>query len=169
MQINPQKYDEASRYESLIGTYPGQPQYILAIMQDLQKQYNYLPRLAITMISGHVGVPVSKVYAMASFYKAFSLTPKGRFVFRVCDGTACHIKNSETLLDQLHQHLGIRAGQTSEDGQFSIETVNCLGACALAPVVVVNGKVYGKVKPGDLEEIIRECGGQCHVSENEGK
>ncbi|HQA50227.1 MAG: NAD(P)H-dependent oxidoreductase subunit E [Syntrophomonadaceae bacterium] len=168
MQINPQEYDEVSRYESLIGSYPGQPQYILAIMQDLQKQYNYLPRLAISMISGHVRVPVSKVYAIASFYKAFSLTPKGRYVFRVCDGTACHIKNSETLLDQLHQHLGIRAGQTSEDGQFSIETVNCLGACALAPVVVVNGKVYGKVKPGDLEEIIRECGGQCHVRENEG-
>jgi len=164
MQINPQEFDEESHYKSLINSYPGQPQYILAIMQDLQKQYNYLPRLALKMIASHVGVPVSKIYAMASFYKAFSLTPKGRFVFRVCDGTACHIKNSETLLDQLYQHLGIRPGQTTEDGQFSIETVNCLGACALAPVVVVNGKVHGKVKPGDLEGIIRECGGQCHVS-----
>lgn len=167
MQIDPQEYEQAHEYKSLIESYAGQPQHLLAIMQDIQKHYNYLPRLAINMISHHVGIPISKVYAMASFYKAFSLTPKGRFVFRVCDGTACHIKNSETLLDQLHQRLGIGAGETSADGQFSVETVNCLGACALAPVMVVNGKVYGKVGPGDLERIIKEYGGQSHASENE--
>jgi NADH-quinone oxidoreductase subunit E len=101
---------------------------------------------------------------MASFYKAFSLVPKGRYVFRVCDGTACHIKNSEVLLDQLQQSLGIGSGETTEDGMFSVETVNCLGACALAPVMVVNGKVYGKVTPGDVGKIIKEYGGQEHDS-----
>lgn len=167
MQIDPKEYEYAGDYENLIESYSGKPQYLLAIMQDIQKHYNYLPRLAIVMISRHVGVPVSKVYAMASFYKAFSLTPKGRFVFRVCDGTACHIKNSETLLDQLHQRLGIGVGETSADGQYSVETVNCLGACALAPVMVVNGKVYGKVGPGNLERIINEYRGRSDGCENE--
>jgi NADH-quinone oxidoreductase subunit E len=133
-------------------------------MQDIQRQYNYLPRLAITMIASHVGLPVSRVYAMASFYKAFSLTPKGRFVIRVCDGTACHIKNSETLLDQLEKQLQVRPGQTTADGLFSVETVNCLGACALAPVMVINGKVYGKVNRSEVERIIKEYGGQSDAN-----
>ncbi len=168
MQIEAQEYENANDYKVMIKKYSAKPEHLLAIMQDIQKQYNYLPRLAIYLISRHVGIPVSRVYAMASFYKAFSLTPKGRYVFRVCDGTACHIKNSETLLDQLHQRLGIRAGETSPDGNYSLETVNCLGACALAPVMVVNGKVYGKVSPGDVERIIEEYGGQNHGSENNG-
>ena len=167
MQIDPREYEHADGYKAIIESYSARPQYLLAIMQDIQKRYNYLPRLAMAMISEHAGVPLSKVYAMASFYKAFSLTPKGRVVFRVCDGTACHIKNSDTLLDQLRQLLGIGVGQTSADGQYSIETVNCLGACALAPVMVVNGKVYGKVSPGDLERVIKEYGGQNHASNNE--
>lgn len=167
MQINPQEYEQANDYKVIIESYAGKPEHVLAIMQHIQKHYNYLPRLAISMISQHVGIPVSRVYAMASFYKALSLTPKGRFVFRVCDGTACHIKNSTTLLDQLHQHLGIRAGETSADRQYSIETVNCLGACALAPVMVVNGKVYGKVGLSALEKIIEECGGESHGSKSE--
>lgn len=168
MQIEAQEYENANDYKVMIEKYSAKPEHLLAIMQDIQKQYNYLPRLAIYLISRHVGIPISRVYAMASFYKAFSLTPKGRYVFRVCDGTACHIKNSETLLDQLHQRLGIRAGETSPDGNYSLETVNCLGACALAPVMVVNGKVYGKVSPGDVERIIEEYGGQNHGSENNG-
>ena len=167
MRIDPKEYEHASDYKQLIESYPGKPEHLLAIMQDIQKDYNYLPRLAISMIAQHAGIPLSRVYAMASFYKAFSLTPKGKYVFRVCDGTACHIKNSETLLDQLHQRLGVKDGETTADGLYSIETVNCLGACALAPVMVVNGKVYGKVGPADLDRIIQEYGGHNHASKNE--
>jgi len=159
MYIDPQEYEQADSCKQIIASYPPEPRYLLAIMQDIQKNCNYLPRLAISMIARHVDIPLSRVYAMASFYKAFSLTPKGKYVFRVCDGTACHIKNSETLLDQLHQRLEINPGETSADGLFSIETVNCLGACALAPVMVVNGKVYGKVGPADLDRIINEYKG----------
>lgn len=166
MQIALQEYEHAEDYKALIENYSDQPEHLLAIMQDVQKQYNYLPRLAISMISEYLGIPVNRVYAMASFYKAFSLVPKGCYVFRVCDGTACHIKNSEVLLDQLQQRLGIGAGETTKDGLFSVETVNCLGACALAPVMVVNGKVYGKVTPGDIGKIIKEYGGQQHDSES---
>ena len=166
MQIEAREYEYANDYKVLIESYSGKPEHLLAIMQDVQKHYNYLPRLAISMISQHVGIPVSRVYAMASFYKAFSLVPKGKFIFRVCDGTACHIKNSATLLDQLQEHLGIEVDETTADGLFSIETVNCLGSCALAPVMVVNGKVYGKVSPGDVERIINEYGGQSYASQH---
>ena len=164
MQIDAKEYENASAYKNLIESYAGKPEYLLAIMQDMQRQYNYLPRLAITMIAAHVGLPVSRVYAMASFYKAFSLTPKGRFVIRVCDGTACHIKNSETLLDQIVKQLQARPGETTADGLFSVETVNCLGACALAPVMVINGRVYGKVNRSDVERIIKEYGGQSDAN-----
>jgi NADH-quinone oxidoreductase subunit E len=167
MQIEAQEYEYANDYKILIEAYSAKPEHLLAMMQDIQKHYNYLPRLAISMISQHVGSPVSRVYAMASFYKSFSLIPKGRFVFRVCDGTACHIKNSESLLDQLNQRLGVGVGETTADGQYSIETVNCLGACALAPVMVVNGKVFGKVSPGEVERIIKEYGGQSHANTGE--
>jgi NADH-quinone oxidoreductase subunit E len=167
MQIEAQEYEYANDYKILIEAYSAKPEHLLAMMQDIQKHYNYLPRLAISMISQHVGFPVSRVYAMASFYKSFSLIPKGRFVFRVCDGTACHIKNSESLLDQLNQRLGVGVGETTADGQYSIETVNCLGACALAPVMVVNGKVFGKVSPGEVERIIKEYGGQSHANTGE--
>lgn len=162
MQIDVNEYEHENEYRRLIENYAGKPESILAIMQDIQKEYNYVPRLAISLVSRHVGIPVSRVYAIASFYKAFSLTPKGRFVFRVCDGTACHLKSSETLVDQLQNKLGVRPGETSDDGMYSVETVNCLGACALAPVMVVNGRVYGKVSPGDIEQIIKENGGQTH-------
>lgn len=164
MQIDLREYEHTHEYQELIENYPSRPEYLLAIMQDVQKHYNYLPRLAISMIAEYAGLPISRVYALASFYKAFSLVPKGRNVFRICDGTACHIKNSDTLLDQLQQHLGITAGETTSDGLFSVETVNCLGACALAPVMVVNGKVYGRVTPGDVKRIINEYGGQEHGS-----
>lgn len=169
MQIEPQEYEYANDYKNLIEAYSAKPEHLLAMMQDIQKHYNYLPRLAISMISQHVGLPVSHVYAMASFYKAFSLTPKGRFVIRVCDGTACHIKNSESLLDQLRMQLQVGVGETTADGQYSVETVNCLGACALAPVMVVNGRVYGKVSPGDVERIIKEYGGQSDANASEAK
>ncbi len=164
VQIDINEYERENEYRKLIENYEGKAEHLLAIMQDVQKQYNYLPRLAIQLISDYVGTPVSRVYAMASFYKAFSLVPKGRYVFRVCDGTACHIKNSETLLDRLYQQLGIKAGETTADGMYSVETVNCLGACALAPVMVVNGKVHGKVSPGEVERIVKEYGGQNHGS-----
>lgn len=145
--------------EEILRNYPPEPRYILAVMQDMQKRFNYLPREGLKMLAVYTGVPFSRVYAMASFYKAFSLKPKGRYVIRVCDGTACHIKGSETLVEQIYKYLKIRPGETTPNGDFSLETVNCLGACALAPVMVINEKVYGKVTPADIERIIKEYGG----------
>lgn len=140
--------------EQIVTAYPGEKRYILAMMQDVQKEYNYLPREALLHIAAHVKTPYSRIYSMATFYKAFSLVPKGRYNIRVCDGTACHIKGSPVLIDQITAELGIRPGETSEDGLFSLETVNCLGACAIAPVMMVNETVHSKVSSSGILTII---------------
>lgn len=144
----------ASEINAIIAAYPQEKRCLLAMMQDLQRKFNYLPRTGIERLAEHVGVPVSNVYSLATFYKAFSLVPKGRYNIRVCDGTACHIKGSNVLIDQIYSTLGIRPGETSPDGEFSLETVNCLGACAIAPVMLVNGRVHSKVSNAAVAGII---------------
>lgn len=157
-QINEEEVEE------LIKDYPSEQRYILAMMQDLQKKYNYLPREGLEMVAEHVNTPVSKIYSMATFYKAFSLVPKGRYNIKVCDGTACHIKGSTVLIDQVYKYLGIKPGETTADGVFSLETVNCLGACAIAPVVMVNEQVHSKVTSSGIIEIIESYRGQINES-----
>lgn len=146
--------------EQIIRRYPAERRYILAIMQDLQKRFNYLPKEGLQMTARHVNAPMSTVYSMATFYKAFSLVPKGRVNLKVCDGTACHIKGSQVLINEIYKCLGIKPGETTPDGEFSLETVNCLGACAISPVLVANQKVYAKVTPAAVREIIKEHGGR---------
>lgn len=138
----------------IIQAYPGQKRYILAMMQDIQKKCNYLPREGLELIARHVETPFARVYAMATFYKAFSLVPRGKYHLKVCDGTACHIKSSAVLIDQVRSTLAIQPGETSPDGLFSIETVNCIGACAIAPVLMVNEKIYSKVSSSGILDII---------------
>ncbi|NLO21309.1 MAG: NADH-quinone oxidoreductase subunit NuoE [Syntrophomonadaceae bacterium] len=140
---------------NIIQAYPPEKRFILAVMQDVQKSCNYLPKEALLGIAEYVGVPFSRVYSLATFYKAFSLTPKGRYNIKVCDGTACHIKGSPVLIDQIQNSLGIGPGETTADEIFSLETVNCLGACAIAPVMMVNDKVHPKVSSSAILEIIK--------------
>jgi len=147
-----------AQIESTIQNYPGEKRYVLAMMQDLQRKCNYLPREGLEEIARHVETPFARVYAMATFYKAFSLVPRGQFHMKVCDGTACHIKSSAVIIDQVYNTLGIKPGETSGDGMFSLETVNCIGACAIAPVVVINDKVYSKVSSSGILEIINALG-----------
>jgi NADH-quinone oxidoreductase E subunit len=152
----------SERINEIINSFPREKSSILAMMQDIQKEFNYLPRESLAKIADHVKVPFSRVYSMATFYKAFSLVPKGRYTIKVCDGTACHIKGSNVLLSQLNTVLGITAGETTPDGLFSIETVNCLGACAISPVMVINEKVYPKVTSATVHDIIRSYGGESN-------
>lgn len=107
-------------------------------------------------LANYLGCPMSSLYAMATFYKALSLKPKGRHIIKLCDGTACHIRGSANLLSGIERLLGIQAGETSADGQFSLELVNCLGSCALAPVMVVDDTYYGKVTMERLPEILAQ-------------
>lgn len=131
----------------------------LAMLQDIQRKYNYIPREAMNTMSEQLEVPLSKLYGIATFYKALSLEPRGRNIIKVCDGTACHIRSSQLLIGEIEGLLGIKPGETSKDGQFTLETVNCLGSCAIAPVMVINETYYGKVTPAKLRDIISKCGG----------
>lgn len=131
----------------------------LAMLQDIQRKYNYIPREAMDTMSEQLELPLSKLYGIATFYKALSLDPRGKNIIKVCDGTACHIRSSQLLIGEIEGLLGIKPGETSKDGVFTLETVNCLGSCAIAPVMVINDTYYGKVTPAKLREIISKCGG----------
>lgn len=159
MAVNSQQAVNRQAIDEIVNSYPPERRFTLAIMQDLQKHFNYLPKDALKRTAAHVNAPLSVVFSMATFYKAFSLVPKGRVVLRVCDGTACHIKGSNVMIDEIYKILGIRPGETTPDGEFSLETVNCMGACALAPVLVANGKVHAKITPAALREVINEYRG----------
>ena len=128
MAVNSEQTADRKAMGKIINRYPPERRYILAIMQDLQKQFNYLPKDALQMTAEYVNTPMSVVYSMATFYKAFSLVPKGRVVLKTCDGTACHIKGSNIIIDEIYKTLGIRPGETTEDVDYSIETFNCLRA-----------------------------------------
>ena len=128
--------------------------YSLAIMQDMQKKYNYIPREGMELLAEYLSCPLSSLYSMATFYKALSLKPKGKHIIKLCDGTACHIRGSSSLRDSVERILGIKDGETTPDGAFSLELVNCLGSCALAPVMVVDETYHGKVAVDKLGEIL---------------
>jgi NADH-quinone oxidoreductase subunit E len=125
---------------------------LVSILQDVQAEFNYLPQDALVAVSQGLSVPLSQVYSIATFFKAFSLKPKGRHSVHVCLGTACHVRGAVRILDRLEDELGVKNGETTADLKYTLETVNCVGACALGPIVVVDGEYAGqmnvdKVKP----------------------
>ena len=148
--------DEKKLIEEIIHNYPAEQRYSLAIMQDMQRQFNYIPRDGMEALAEYLGCALSVLYSMATFYKALSLKPKGKHIIKLCDGTACHIRGSMTLKEGVTRALGIDDGETTEDGLFSLELVNCLGSCALAPVMVVDDVYYGKMTMEKLPEVINE-------------
>ena len=148
--------DLKDKINEIIHNYPAEQRHSLAIMQDMQRQFNYIPREGMEALAEYLGCALSVLYSMATFYKALSLKPKGKHIIKLCDGTACHIRGSMTLKEGVTRALGIDDGETTEDGMFSLELVNCLGSCALAPVMVVDGKYYGKVTLEKLPEILDE-------------
>ena len=131
-----------------------QPNLLIEVLQDVQKNFGYIPREAMQAVSQNLGVPVIEVYRVASFYKAFRLKPSGKYVLTLCQGTACHVRSSRLLLDQAISQLGVRPGEVTSDGLFSIQQVNCLGACALGPIVAENGSYHHHMTPGKLRKLI---------------
>ena len=136
---------------------------LVPILQAVQEEYRYLPEEVMTLVATSLGIPPAKVFGVATFYSHFALAPKGKYVIRVCDGTACHVKGSQELVDALTGRLGLGPGRkTTLDMMFTLETVSCLGACGLAPAMVVNDDVHGQVKAEDacaiLDGIRREEG-----------
>jgi NADH-quinone oxidoreductase subunit E len=127
---------------------------LIALLQDIQEVYGYLPEDTLREISEYIGIPFSSVYGVATFYNQFRLTPLGRNLVRVCRGTACHVKNSANILTALETELGIKAGQTTRDKVFTLETVACIGACSIAPVININSEYYGRVVIKEIPKII---------------
>ena len=147
---------DLSRLEPVLERYDeGDRVSLIHALQDVQAVFNYLPQSAIRAICEHLGVPLAKGCSTATFYKAFSLEPKGEVIIRVCTGTACHIRGAQTLADELGMLLGVEPGATTPDLRFTLETVNCVGACAMAPVVSLNGVYHGGVQPGDLKSMVK--------------
>lgn len=136
--------------------YPSEKKFTLAILQDIQKEFGFIPREVINYIAAYLHEPVSEIYSMATFYKALSLKPKGKHIIKVCNGTACHIRGSLDLIIELTKFLNISEGETTADGLFSLEIVNCLGACALAPVMVIDDTYYGAVTKEKIKLILDE-------------
>jgi NADH:ubiquinone oxidoreductase subunit E len=127
---------------------------LIELLQDLQHSHGYLPEVLLREIAGNLKVPLIEVFRIVNFYNAFSMEPKGRHQITICRGTACHVRRSDRLVEELRSLLGIGAGETTEDGQFSVETVNCLGACALGPIVVIDGEYHDHVTPAKLRFLI---------------
>ena len=147
---------EPAEMTAFIQSCPRDQSYSLEILQDIQRRYGYIPREAFAPLAAFLGVKAASLYALATFYKALSVTPKGRHVIKVCDGTACHIRGAFSLISALEHNLGIAVGETSPDGLFTLEAVNCLGACALAPVMLVDETYYPKMTPEKLREILEQ-------------
>lgn len=151
---------EREEVAAILQNYPREQRYSLAILQDMQRKYNYIPREGMEALSEYLDCPISTLYSMATFYKALSLKPKGKHIIKLCDGTACHIRGASVLKDGIGRILHIDDGETTPDGLFSLELVNCLGSCALAPVLVVDETYYGKTTmeqlPGILDSYRKE-------------
>jgi NADH:ubiquinone oxidoreductase subunit E len=143
-----------SKLESILKGRSSQPHQLIEVLQDVQESYGYIPEEAMREIAETLGVPLIEVYRTAAFYKAFKLKPSGKYVITICNGTACHVRGSKLLLDQAISQLGIQSGEVTDDGMFSIESVNCLGACALGPIASENGTFHHHMTPARLRKFI---------------
>lgn len=128
----------------------------IPILQEVQKKYGYISKLNLRQISNTIAVPYAEMYSIATFYKSFFLSPRGKYIIRICDGTACHIKGSLSLLSEIKEILDISPGETTADRIFSLETVACMGVCALAPVMVIGDNYHGNLTRASLKKIITE-------------
>ena len=157
--------NELTRASEIIDSYGCQQCNLIAIMQEIQAEYKYLSEEALTLVAEKLGISTAKVYSVATFYENFSLEAKGKHIIKVCAGTACHVRKSQPIYDAIHDYLGLTGKKTtSADGMFTLETVACLGACGLAPVMTIDGEVHAKMTPEAalalLEDIREEESGK---------
>lgn len=145
------------KIDKIVDKYEGDKNYLIQILLDIQKENRWLPKDALMWVSEKLNVPLSQIYHIATFYKAFSLVPQGKHSVSVCMGTACHVRGAPRLLDKVSETLNIKAGETSKDLKFSLNTVNCLGCCALGPVMLVDNEYHSNPSKEDLEKIFSSC------------
>jgi NADH-quinone oxidoreductase subunit E/NADP-reducing hydrogenase subunit HndA len=145
-----------AKINEIVNRYKNEPTPLMMILEDVQREYGYIPLDVQELISDLTGIPVSEIYGVVTFYSFFSLTPKGKYVIGVCLGTACYVKGAQLVLDKFCEILHIKPGETTPDGLFTIDVFRCIGACAIAPAVSINGKVYPQVKVDNVVKIINE-------------
>jgi NADH:ubiquinone oxidoreductase subunit E len=142
-------------FAELLQQYPPVEGSLIEILHDVQLAHRYLPRPALEAVAAYCEIPLARVMSVATFYKAFSLEPKGEVVLKVCMGTACHVKGAGLLLDEAERLLGCKCGETTADGKYTLEEVNCVGACAMAPLVIEDEQYHGKFKPVDMKTLLK--------------
>jgi len=139
---------------AIVDEYKSDKGQLISILQDVQAELHYLPKETLIQVSDTMDIPLSRVYSVATFFKAFSLKPRGKHLIDVCLGTACHVRGAPKLLDQIERSLRTSRGETTNDLKFTLETVNCMGCCALGPVVRIDGKYFGQMGPGKVDPLL---------------
>jgi len=142
--------------DSILSGYQRDKSLLVSILQDLQSEYNYLPKEGLVKISKGLDIPLSQVYSVATFFKAFSLKPRGRHSILVCLGTACHVRGAVRVLENMERELGINHGGTTDDLRYTLETVNCVGACALGPMVIIDGEYHGQMSAEKVRPLLEK-------------
>jgi NADH-quinone oxidoreductase subunit E len=150
------KYDLQSKIDEIVGEYGAKPTALIMILQDVQKHCRYLPEDALRAVAKSMKLPLAQIYGVATFYRTFTLKPTGKNHICVCTGTACHVRQAVVIVDKLERDLGIKSGETTADGEVSLESVNCLGACALGPLVTANGTYYGNMTVAKVDKMLDE-------------
>ncbi|MGQ9672559.1 MAG: NADH-quinone oxidoreductase subunit NuoE family protein [Candidatus Aminicenantales bacterium] len=158
-----------SKVKSIVDKHQAEKKALIAILQDIQAEYNYLPEEALRLVSRSLGVPLIDIVGVATFYRAFSLKPRGRHIATVCLGTACHVRGGPKILEEFERILNVRAGETTLDREFTLETVNCLGCCAIGPVVVVDGDYHAQTSIRKVGPILKKYGKKEKRNEVEKK
>ena len=146
---------DIQRVDQVIDKHEGKASSLIQVLLEIQKEQHWLPSEALERVSERLEVPLNRIHHIATFYKAFSLVPKGRHEIHVCVGTACHVRGAQRVLDRVQDLTGIQPGETDQDLKFSLETVNCVGCCALGPVMIVDGEYHGKMVPAKSEDVLK--------------
>lgn len=154
--MQPARKELAEQVASILDRYQSDKGMLVSVLQDIQAEFNYLPREALEQVSEGLAVPLSQVYSVATFFKALSLEPRGRHLINVCLGTACHVRGAVRVLESIERELAIGSGETTEDLRFTLETVNCVGCCALGPVVVVDGEYSGGMNADKVKSLLKK-------------
>ena len=144
------------KMDSIIGKHGNRESEVISILQDIQQKRNYLAKEVLEHVAEKMTIPLAKVYRIATFYNAFSLKPRGRHLINVCLGTACHVRGGERILEKLERDLKVERGETTKNQRFTLETVHCLGCCSLGPVMVVDGKTFGRLNQNTVVKLLRD-------------
>ncbi len=146
---------DVNNIDRIIDNHQGEASALIQVLLEIQSEHNWLPKVALERVSQRLRVPLSQIQHIATFYKAFSLVPKGRHQVHICMGTACHVRGAGRVLDKVQEETGLNPGETDLELKFSLETVNCLGCCALGPVVEIDGKTHGKLSPAETPDVLK--------------